>query len=203
MEIAILPQLWEPARPAMRRSVPYQTSAHALGQCEMTTFLCDSQTSWLHITVCYSALLICFHRRIINSLWLTLFYFHPITDISSELHHIPQIFFGCCCSLFPLLITILIIICSLILRPRLLLCFQVMYSSIEWFIGEERKERRKSLQRKNVQLSWFLSPWNSSKISCCSGGLSLHNESTGLLYCLLYFAIFSDSHIFWVVLICD
>lgn len=36
---------------------------------------------------------------------------------------------------------ILIIICSLILRPRLLLCFQVMYSFTEWFIGEERGKR--------------------------------------------------------------
>lgn len=31
------------------------------------------------------------YSRIINPQWLTLLYFHPITDILPELHHIPQI----------------------------------------------------------------------------------------------------------------
>lgn len=90
------------------------------------------------------------------------------------------------------------------LRPGVLLWFQVMDSITERFSwGGERKEGRKSLERENSQVAAFLGLWISSKVPWCSGGLSAHDESTGLLHCLLYFAILYDSHIFWVVLICD
>lgn len=54
---------------------------------------------------------------------------------------------------------ILIIIYSLILRPRLLLCFQVMYSFTEWFIGEGRGKRE------GKALRWKISKFHNFWVS--------------------------------------
>lgn len=91
MEMAILPQLREPARPAAGRAVPQRSRARALGQGGTTAALRDGQTSRLDAAVRDAAPRTCFYGRIINSRRLTLFYFHPVTDILSELHHTPQI----------------------------------------------------------------------------------------------------------------
>lgn len=153
--------------------------------------------------VCCSDL---FHRQIINLQWLTLFYPHRHWHLVWLASYATNCLFSLAADLpysfsFSM---ILITACSPMLRPRLLLCFQVMDSITEqlsW--GGERKEGRKSLERENSQVAGLLGLWNSSRVPWCSGGLSVHDESTGLLYCLLYFAILYDSHIFWAVLICD
>lgn len=98
---------------------------------------------------------------------------------------------------------ILIIICSLILRPRLLLCFQVMYSITEWFIGEERgKGEGKALRGKMAKFQDF---WLSEIVPKFLGVLEVFLYMMKALgFCIVcfilqYFMILIYSELCWFV----
>ena len=98
---------------------------------------------------------------------------------------------------------ILIIICSLILRPRLLLCLQVMYSFTEWFIGEERGKREgKALSRK---MSKFHDFWVSEIVPKFLGVLEVFPYMMKALgfsivcFILQYYMILIYSELCWFV----
>lgn len=99
---------------------------------------------------------------------------------------------------------ILIIIYSLILRPRLLLYFQVMYSFTEWFIGEERGKREgKALRWK---ISKFHDFWVSETAPKFLGVLeALPCTMKALSFCIVcfilqYFMILIYSELCWFVI---
>lgn len=98
---------------------------------------------------------------------------------------------------------ILIIIYSLILRPRLLLCFQVMYSFTDWFIGEERGKREgKALRWK---ISKFHDFWVSERVPKFLGVLEAFPcTMKALSFCVVcfilqYFMILIYSESCWFV----
>lgn len=98
---------------------------------------------------------------------------------------------------------ILIIICSLILRPRLLLRIQVMYSSTEWFIVEKREKREgKALRGKTSKFHDF---WVSEIVPKFPGVLEvLPCTIKALAFCIVqfilqYFMILIYSGLCWFV----
>lgn len=98
---------------------------------------------------------------------------------------------------------ILIIIYSLILRPRLLLCFQVMYSFTEWFTGEEKGKREgKALRWK---ISKFHDFWVSETAPKFLGVLEAFPcMMKALSFCIVcfilqYFMILIYSELCWFV----
>lgn len=98
---------------------------------------------------------------------------------------------------------ILITICSLLLRPRLLLCFQVMYSFTEWFIGEERGKREgKALRGKMSKSHDF---WVSEIVPKFLGVLEVFPCTIKALgfsivcFILQYFMILIYSELCWFV----
>lgn len=98
---------------------------------------------------------------------------------------------------------ILIIIYSLILRPRLLLCFQVMYSFTEWFIGEERGKREGKALR--WRISKFHDFWVSETVPKFLVVLeAFHCMMKALSFCVVcfilqYFMILIYSELCWFV----
>lgn len=98
---------------------------------------------------------------------------------------------------------ILIIICSLILRPRLLLCFQVMYSFTEWSIGEESGKREGKASRR--KMSKFHDFWVSEIVPTFLGVLEVFPSTMkALVFCIVcfvlqYFMILIYSELCWFV----
>lgn len=98
---------------------------------------------------------------------------------------------------------ILIIICSLTLRPGLLLCLQVMYSSVAWFTGEERGKREGEALR--GKLSTFHDFWVSETVPKFLGVLEvLPCMMKALGFCIVcfilqYFMILMYSESCWFV----